>query len=189
MGRDKLELPVGGLPLIHRVYSALEGGCEEILVVASGDWEQRALHGLKTRTVSDLRPGRAGPLAGIEAGLSAARNDRAFVAAADMPFIPEELVAYLLELVGEEGTKVAVPRYEGRLHPLCAAYRREVLADLSFALNTGVRAVHEFLESLGGVRYVEGELAHFGAPSLFLMSVNSPEDLDRARWLAGGEEP
>ena len=189
MGRDKLKLPVGGLPLIHRVYSALEGECEEILVVGSGVWEQRVLHGLKARTVYDLRPGRAGPLAGIEAGLSAARNDRVFVAAADMPFIPEDLAACLLELVGEEGTKVAVPRYGGRLHPLCAAYRREVLADLSSALNMGVRAVHGFLENLDGVRYVEEELAHFGEPSLFLMNVNSPEDLDRARRMAGSEEP
>jgi molybdopterin-guanine dinucleotide biosynthesis protein A len=112
-----------------------------------------------------------------------------FVAAGDMPFIPEELVGALLELVDGEGVRVAVPRYGGRLHPLCAAYRREVLVDLSFSLNLGVRAVHTFLENIDGVRYVEEELALFGDPELFLMNVNSPEDLELAQRLSESGKP
>ena len=138
--------------------------------------------------VPDLRPGRAGPLAGIEAALAAAENDRVFVAAGDMPFIPEELAGSLLELLGGE-VRVAVPRYGGRLHPLCAAYHREVLADLSFTLNLGVRAIHTFLENIDGVRYVEDGLALFGEPERFLMNVNSPGDLEKARRLAGTDSP
>lgn len=190
MGRDKLGLMVGGKMLVHRVYQVLQSRCEEVLVVGSGDQRRLAIGGLKKgRPVDDLRPGRAGPLAGIEAGLAAATNDRVFVAAGDMPFLPEELVGSLLELVVRENVRVAVPRYAGRLHPLCAAYRREVLPDLSFALNGGVRAVHAFLENLSGVRYVEEELEHFGDPDLFLMNVNSQEGLERARRLAREDGP
>lgn len=180
MGRNKLDLTVGDEKLIHRVQDVLRGVCEEVLVVGAPVSKQRTPleH---ARSVADLRPGRLGPLAGLEAGLAAARNDRVFVAAGDMPFLPGELVEFLLEILGERDVRVAVPRYGGRLHPLCAAYRRDVLTDLSFVLNLGVRAAQEFLESLDGVRHVEEELERFGDPEISLMNVNSPEDLQRAR--------
>lgn len=189
MGRDKLGLTVGNKPLVRRAYDVLQDRCDEIFVVGSGDREQLVPAGLgEARTVPDLRPGRSGPLAGIEAGLASARNELVFVAAGDLPFVPGELVDFLLELLAEEGVRVAAPRYEDRLHPLCAAYRREVLADLSFVLNMGVRAVHTFLENLDGVRYVEKELGYFGDPGTFLMNVNSPEDLERAQRLSEADE-
>lgn len=183
MGRDKLSLAVGGVPLIHRAYNALAGSCDEVLIVASEESLQD--YGIPARSVADLRPGRKGPLAGLEAGLAAARNDYVFVAAGDAPFVPEELVGFLLECLREDNVRVAVPRYGGRLHPLCAAYERAVLADLSFSLNIGVRAMHDFLESIKGVRRVEDELGGFGDPEVFLMNVNSPEDLARARSTVG----
>jgi molybdopterin-guanine dinucleotide biosynthesis protein A len=52
---------------------------------------------------------------------------------------------------------------------------------VSSALADGVRAVHEFLERLDHVDYVEKGLQRFGAPGLLLMNVNYPEDLERAR--------
>lgn len=189
MGRDKLGLSVGEKPLIRRVYEVLQDRCSETLVVGGpADPEWLASNGLTgARPVEDLRPGRAGPLAGIEAGLASARNDSVIVVAGDLPFLPGELVGFLLELLEREGVRVAVPCHGGRLHPLCAAYRREVLADLSFVLNMGVRAVHTFLENLDGVRPVEGELGYFGDPELFLMNVNSPQDLERAQRLSGAD--
>jgi molybdopterin-guanine dinucleotide biosynthesis protein A len=132
------------------------------------------------RCVPDLRPGREGPLAGIEAGLTAARHDSALVVAGDMPFVSESLLELLVELVAEPGVLAAVPRYGGRMHPLCAAYDREALPALRSALDRDMRAVHEFLERLDGVRFVE-DLGCFGNPELFLMNVNTPEDLQRAR--------
>lgn len=183
MGRDKLSLPVGGVPLVRRVYDVLALVCEEVLVVASE--EPARDYGLPARTVADLRPGREGPLAAMEAGLAAARNDHVFVAAGDAPFVSADLVGFLLERVAGSEVRAAVPRYGGRPHPLCAAYERDILADLSSTLNLGVRAVREFLESLDDVTYVEDELERFGDPETFLMNVNSPEDLEKARSVLG----
>jgi hypothetical protein len=47
--------------------------------------------------------------------------------------------------------------------------------------------VHEFLERLDHVDYIEKGLQRFGDPGLLLMNVNYPEDLDRARrsWRGG----
>jgi molybdenum cofactor guanylyltransferase len=79
------------------------------------------------------------------------------------------------------GVAAVVPRNRGRTHPLCAAYDRETLPDVRAALDGGVRSVREFLQGLDAVEYVEEGLRRFGEPDLFLMNVNSPEDLERAR--------
>ena len=176
MGRDKLPLKVGDTTLLERVHESLVSRCAEILIVGGGGCVFP-----ETRCVSDLRPGRQGPLAGIEAALLAARYRSVFVAAGDMPFLTGELVDYLLGLLSDHAP-AAVPRFGGRPHPLCAAYSREVQPAVSGALDRGVRSVRGLLKGLPGVRYVgEEELRRCGDPNLLLMNVNSPEDLARAR--------
>ena len=179
MGRDKLSLTVGGVPLIQRAYNALAAICDEVLIVTPEGSPRD--YGISALPVADIRPGRKGPLAGLEAGLAASRNDYVFVTAGDAPFVSRELAVFLLGCLSENGVRVAVPRYGGRLHPLCAAYERSVLADLSFALNLGVSAVRDFLENIEGVYEVGDELRRFGDPEVFLTNVNSPEDLEQAR--------
>jgi molybdopterin-guanine dinucleotide biosynthesis protein A len=184
MGRDKLGLEVDGVPLLRRVYDALSARCTEIVVVGEGGaW----LEGV--RRISDERPGAQGPLAGLEAGLAAVTNRLVFVAAGDMPFLQGNLVDYLLERLQERDACAVVPRHRGRIHALCAAYDREILACVRSALDEGVRAVHRLLEVLDRVEYVEEGLRRFGDPDVFLMNVNSPEDLDRARRGARRETP
>lgn len=176
MGTDKLSLEVGGTSLLRRVHDALATRCLEVLVVGN---EGAHLQGV--RRITDERPGGQGPLAGLEAGLAAARNPLVFVAAGDMPFLPESLVGYLLRRLEESGTGAVVPRYRGGTHPLCAAYDRGLLPRVASALDGGVRSVRAFLEGLDEVEYVGEELRRFGDPDLYLMNVNAPEDLKRAR--------
>ena len=176
MGRDKLPLKVGDTTLLERVHEALASRCAEILIVGGGGCVSP-----ETRRVSDLRPGRQGPLAGIEAALLAARYQSVFIAAGDMPFLTGDLVGYLLGLLSDPRPAV-VPRFGGRPHPLCAAYSRAVQPAVSSALDRGVRSVRGLLEGLPGVRYVgEEELRRCGDPNLLLLNVNSPEDLTQAR--------
>lgn len=180
MGREKLTIEIGGLTLIEHVNNALSGSCHEVLVVGGG---KVGLEGVKH--VADERPGSQGPLAGIEAGLAAAKYDHVFVAAGDMPFLPQGLVEYLLERLDRGNFVAVIPHHAGRSHPLCGAYARAVLPRVRDALDGGARAVHEFLEEAGGVEYVGGELLRIGDPDLMLMNVNSPRDLERARREAG----
>ena len=183
MGRDKLLLEVGGVPLLQRVGDALSTRCAEIIVVGGGGAAARVEGGHR---VSDARQG-LGPLAGMEAGLAAARNRAVFVAAGDMPFLSASLIGYLLERLGGRGVPAAVvPRHRGRIHPLCAAYDREIIPLVASALDSGVRSVREVLENMDSVEYVEGELRRFGDPDLYLMNVNSPDDLERAQARCGG---
>jgi molybdopterin-guanine dinucleotide biosynthesis protein A len=182
MGRDKLLLEVGGVPMLRRVGDVLSARCVETIVVGGGG-EAAGLE--KARRISGERPGGLGPLAGMEAGLAAARYGLVFVAAGDMPFVSAELVGYLLERLEGRGVSAVVPFRGGRIHPLCAAYDRDILPRVRAALDGGVRSVRELLEGMDSVEYVERELRRFGEPDLLLMNVNSPEDLDRARASCG----
>lgn len=179
MGREKLTIELAGLPLIEHVKNALAGCCSEVLVVGGIRLEG-------ARYVADERPGGQGPLAGIEAGLAAARFEHVFVAAGDMPFLTQSLVEYLLERLERAGALAVVPRFGDRSHPLCAAYSRALSSRVGRALDHGVRAVHGFLEDLDGVEYVWEELRRFGDPELLLLNVNSPAELERARREAEG---
>jgi molybdopterin-guanine dinucleotide biosynthesis protein A len=181
MGRDKLPMEVGGVPLLRRVRDVLSARCTDIVVVGAGGDSVRLG---EIRRISDDRWGGLGPLAGMETGLAAAKNRLVFVAAGDMPFLSVDLVCYLLERL-EGGVCAVVPRHRGTTHPLCAAYDRGILSRVRSALDGGVRSVGAFLESLDRAEYVEGELGRFGDPDLFLMNVNSPEDLRRARARCG----
>lgn len=179
MGRDKLLLRVGGETLVERVSTALSARCEEVILAGRGESPPGVL------AVADARPGQ-GPLAGMEAGLTAARYPLVFVAAGDMPFLSVRLVDYLLGVLKEHGALAAVPDDRGRRHPLCAAYSREVLPRLRLAMDGGVRAARGFRDGLDAVVYVpEAELRPLGDPDLLLMNVNSPEDLARARSVVG----
>jgi molybdopterin-guanine dinucleotide biosynthesis protein A len=180
MGREKLSLEVGGLPLIAHVRNALSPSCREVLVVGG-----ESLRLEQVRYVSNERAGGQGPLAGIEAGLAASNYDHVFVAAGDMPFLSPGLVGYLLERLGRGGFAAVIPHHGGRDHPLCGAYARALLPGVSAALDAGARAVGQFLQGTGGVEYVGEELWRFGEPDLLLMNVNSPRDLERARRGAG----
>jgi len=178
MGQNKLPLELDGVPLITRVHRTLDPVCEKVLIVG-GDGPSPP----RARRIPDLRPDNTGPLAGIEAGLRAARRPSVFVAAGDMPFLTVGLVRFLLGLLAERGVPAVVPRWGGRLHPLCAAYERDaVLPEVEAALDAGVRAVREVVGGLPGVLYVgDAQLWAFGDPDRLLMNVNSPEDLARAR--------
>jgi molybdopterin-guanine dinucleotide biosynthesis protein A len=175
MGGDKLGEEIGGVPLLHRVLSSLKGVCSEVLVVGDGGPCPPGV-----RRVFDLRPGRQGPLAGMEAGLAAASFPAVFVAAGDMPFASPALAAHLVGLVAAGRAEAAVPRHAGRAQPLFAAYDRGVLEQVSAALDAGRRSAAGLLERLGRVEYVE-ELERFGDPGLLFMSVNTPGDLEVAR--------
>jgi len=177
MGREKHSLEVGGVPLIERVRDALAGSCEEVLVVGEGGGIR--LEGVGYATGE--RAGGLGPLAGMETGLARARYPLVFVAAGDMPFLTQGLVGYLLGRLGKVGVLAVVPRYRGRLHPLCAAYKRALLPRLSAALDGGMRAVRGFLEEINQVEYVDEELQQFGDPARLLMNINTPGDLKLAR--------
>src|SRR5204862_1990371 len=71
------------------------------------------------RTIRDIVPG-CGPLGGLHAALTAAREDAVFVVACDMPYVTAAFAEYLFSLAGD--VAVVVPWTERRYHPPSAVY-------------------------------------------------------------------
>jgi molybdenum cofactor guanylyltransferase len=198
MGRDKLWLPLGedGVSLIQRVVARVLPLAEELLFSANASerFEALASHlrgqGVSAQVVPDLYPG-AGPLAGLHAGLNAARCDTLLAVAGDMPFVNPALVAYLVDLL--PGFDVVIPELshprtgEPVKEPLHALYRRSCLGAAAARLAAGDRPMLSFLADVR-VRVVPpDEIRRFDPDLRSFFNVNTPEDWRAAGQLLAGE--
>lgn len=131
MGGPKALLPVAGTTLAAWQLNRLGREFGEVLV--------SALPGLSpppgVRAIADLREGRQGPLAGIEAGLAAASRDALVVVACDLPRVEPATLARLV--AAADGHDAAAPRVGGRPEPVCACYRKRALRAIAGRLTAG----------------------------------------------------
>jgi len=132
MGRPKAWLEVGDTYLLRYVAERLAPAFSEVMV--SFAEPEQLEQPVPYRVVFDRRVS-AGPLAGLEAGLAAARNEVIFAVACDMPYVTQEVAQ--LAVVAARRCDAAIPRIDGRPEPVCGAYRRSALPFITGAVNTG----------------------------------------------------
>jgi len=173
MGRPKPWLEVGHTILLRWVADRLAPEFEEV-IVAFAEPEQLE-QPIPYRVVFD-RKLSAGPMAGIEAGLAAARLDPVFAIACDMPFVTREVAA--MAVAAARMCDAAVPRIDGRPEPVCAAYRRSALPVITASLDAGNRRAADVLAGLE-VTWLED------VSSAVVRSLNTPDDYLRFRTEVG----
>jgi molybdopterin-guanine dinucleotide biosynthesis protein A len=169
MGRPKAWLEVGDTYLLRHVAERLAPAFSEVMVSFAEPEQLEAP--VPYRVVFDRRPS-AGPLAGLEAGLAAARNEVIFAIACDMPYATQEVAQ--LAVAAARSCDAAIPRVDGRPEPVCAAYRRSALPFITGAVNTGRFKAAELAAELD-VTWLEGLDARL------FQSLNTPSDLERFR--------
>jgi molybdopterin-guanine dinucleotide biosynthesis protein A len=167
MGRPKAWLEVGDTFLLRHVVDNLAPAFSEVMV--SFAEPEQLEQPVPYRVVFD-RKFSAGPLAGLEAGLLAARNEVTFAVACDMPYVTQEVAN--MAVAAARRCDAALPRIDGRPEPVCGAYRRSALPFITGALNTGRLKASDIANDLD-VTWLEGL-----DPKLF-RSLNTPEDLER----------
>ncbi|MCY4111712.1 MAG: molybdenum cofactor guanylyltransferase [Chloroflexi bacterium] len=174
MGRDKRLLPWGtdadGRPrtLLQAVVDTLAAVTDDVIVVANDQPEIRG-----ARVMPDAIPG-SGSLGGILSGIEAARHERVFVAAADMPFLNTTLVRDLLDRL--EGHDAVVPIVGGRPEPLHAVYGPAVGAAARRQIARGQLKIALAFEGLDVLRVPEAELRALDPELRSFRNVNTPED-------------
>lgn len=178
MGANKALLAVGdGETLVGRVVANLRVLSDDIVLVSNAP---ELYADLPVRHCADRFPG-AGPLAGLHAGLHAAHNRWAFLAACDMPLVDHRLVRYMALLT--EGYDAVAPRIEQAVEPLHALYSQACLPAIEASLQAGQRRMISFYPAVR-VRYVEGrEIAIFDREGRTFANANTPEDWERLRAL------
>ena len=169
MGVDKAHAIFAGRALALLVAERAASVCNSISAV--GDPALYSDLGLPV--IPDTRPGH-GPLAAIEAALTATDAEANLILACDMP----ALAPGILEELFEAGGDIAVPRHgTGEIEPLCAVYSRRALPAIREVLDSGIRGVTEALRHLAltscEVRYVR-----VSDPAAFA-NLNTPEDWRR----------
>ncbi len=175
LGEDKALLAVGGESMAARAARKLAAVCAEVVAADGG-------RGIVPGFPSVPDGLGRGPAAGVLGAAAAYPERTLLVLACDLPEVPEALLA---ELAGAAGAAWVVPRWQGRLEPLCARYGPAALAALARRAAAGRFALHELIEEPAlAVAFVEGEaLARFGPPTRLFLNLNTPEDL--ARWRSG----
>jgi molybdopterin-guanine dinucleotide biosynthesis protein A len=156
MKADKAGLDVGGRTLLGHVLAQVEPLFDEILVSLSPGQRlapDRTAAPKRTRSAGSSAPGGRpairlvedeaaglGPLAGILAGLKAARNEACMVIACDIPDMDVPLLRALASATG--GSEITVPvGPSGLYEPLFALYRKSVVPRIESLLASGERSV------------------------------------------------
>jgi molybdenum cofactor guanylyltransferase len=164
-GTDKALVEIDGRPMADRVAAVLESaGCAPVVFVGGDGDRLTAITGREV--VADTWPGE-GPLgAVIDALRWFDRLDTCgvVVAACDLPDLTVEAVQ---SVAGEDGAiAVAVA---GRMHPSLAYWTTSTADHVEALFRSGVRAVHEALDTLGATQVAVDAAA--------LHNVNRPSDL------------
>lgn len=168
-GVDKGLRVLRGKSMVEWVLERFAPQVDEVLINANQNLDVYARFG--RRVIPDEIGGFAGPLAGLQRGLSEARHPLVATAPCDTPFLPMDLVARLREALEAGAAQLAVARTGDQPHPVFCLCRREVLPHLTQFLATGGRKIDAWYATLKVV-----EVLFDDQPEAF-SNVNTLEEL------------
>jgi molybdopterin-guanine dinucleotide biosynthesis protein A len=164
LGGAKATVEVCGRPLLAWSLDALRAAVPDVVVIAKPG---TPLPDCDAPVHRD-EPEEFHPRHGIVSALRRGDGRPVVVVPCDMPLVPAALLEVLLDVV-EDGAPAAIPRAEGRVHPLCGAYAAEALAHLEAADRD--EPLTRTLDDLGAV------VLHADAAADRMLNVNTRADL------------
>lgn len=174
---DKAMIVLAGETLLQRAVARLSPQVDDLAINANGD---PARFGHMGTVIADADDSRAGPLAGVLAGLDHAAKTGAshiVTAAVDTPFFPLDLIARLREAAAE-GVPLACAKTGDRTHPVFGLWPVDLADDLRAAMADGLRKVDRWTAVHGCAEAV------FEADSVDpFFNINTPDDLAEAERL------
>src|SRR5688572_19864630 len=168
-GVDKGLQPLRGKPMVEWVLARFAPQVGEIIINANQNLPTYEKYG--HRVVSDAIGGFAGPLAGLHAGLNAARHPLVVTVPCDSPFLPNDLVGRLQASL--KNHDLAVAKTGAQPHPVFALMKREVRESLEGFLASGGRKIDAWYAAL---KVVE---VSFDDEADALRNVNTLDELKR----------
>lgn len=174
MGRNKALLlqQQTGLTMIEVVIANL-APMTQTIIISTNTPEDYAF--LSLPCIPDHFPDQ-GPMAGLEAGLTALQTDMVFLVACDMPFIQGALLEYLI--TQSAGYDAIVPLGpDEQPEPVCALYQNTCLPSLREHLQQGNVGMRRWLRDLH-INLIPTDLVRVYDPQLISFSnLNTPDDL------------
>lgn len=182
-GINKALLEVGGRRIVQWVADSLTELFREVIVITNSPEDFRFL-GLPM--FQDRVPG-CGSLGGLYTGLSYCSGDYGFLVACDMPFLRQDVISYMVGMIAAQD--VVIPRVRGHLEPLHALYSRRCLPFIEGLLAHADLKILNLFDEVEVVELAEAELAGFDPQFRFIINLNNPEDLAKAREIVREMDP
>lgn len=152
-GVDKGLQDYSGKPLVQWSIERLASQVDEIIISANRHLDRYAAFGYSVVTDTNGES-YAGPLAGLQAGLNAARHGLLLCVPCDTPLLPNDLALRLFAGLGDG--PIAVARCNEHPQPTVCLLRREILPSLDKFLASGERRMGWWQRQNGAV-YVDFE--------------------------------
>jgi len=166
-GRDKGLLQWRGEPLVAHIHHTVRPLTDDLVI--SCNRNQQAYAAYADQLVGDAEADFPGPLAGVIAGLKAARHEWVVLLACDSPLVDRALIAALLE-AAVASDSAAMVRQGGYWQPMFSVLPRRVLPVLERAWAAGERSLQKALlrEAVQGLECAEDDrrLSNFNSPEL-----------------------
>ena len=174
-GTNKAFKQVGKASIFEHIYGIFRELFDQILLVTNQPEKYLAWDIPMATDLIDIRSS----LTGLHTGLFHTATPYAFFAACDTPFLKKEVVQVVLNAI-EPNLDIVVPQTELGYEPLCAAYSRHCLLEKrQFQIQRLFKTMRTLKISETTLRDIDPDLISF-------FNINTPEDLERARQMAGG---
>ena len=148
-GRDKGLLQWRGEPLIAHLQRLARPLTDDLIISCNRNLEHYAPYA--DQLVSDDSPDFPGPLAGIRAGLFAARHEHLLILPCDVPQIDERLLADLRQIAQRNPQVPVMVRHGEFWEPLLCIIPTGLKDQVERAWQAGERSPRKVLLQLGGV--------------------------------------
>ncbi|MFQ2192353.1 molybdenum cofactor guanylyltransferase MobA [Aeromonas jandaei] len=166
-GEDKGWVELAGRPLIAHVLERLRPQVDEILINANRSHDR---YQVLAPVISDDNRDYLGPLAGMQAGLAAARHDWVLFVPCDGPALPPDLMSRFRAALTPD-TELVVAHDGDWLQPVVALLHTSLLPSLSAALAGGERKIDIWF-----ARHNMVVVSFADQPDAFI-NLNSPDEL------------
>ncbi|MDG2149405.1 MAG: NTP transferase domain-containing protein [Planctomycetota bacterium] len=177
-GGRKADRPLGSGRLMDRVLDVAHAVSDDVLLLG----RDRGLEAPGVRRLPDESALR-GPLAGLAAGLRAARNAWSLLLPCDMPHARTEVVSKLWSARGNLSSARAVTVHSGGMsQPFHALYHRDVLSEVlavGHSSRPSLRSLLADLAAQGRLLDIHVESLGSHADGHFLEDVDTPADFAR----------
>lgn len=167
--QDKGLLPFKNHALISYPLAAMAPLVDQLLISANRNQDRYRQFGYPV--IGDLNPSFDGPLAGMLAAMQAAVNPILLIAPCDSPLVSASHLQRLLSALLTENAEIAAAFDGARLHPVFAALRTDLQAELRDYLERGERKLQSWFEQHALVKVDFSDI-----PEVFV-NVNTPEEL------------
>ena len=148
-GQDKGLLEWHGRPLIEHLQRLVRPLTDDLIISCNRNHDRYAPYA--DQLVSDDSPDFPGPLAGIRAGLAAARHAHLLILPCDVPQIDARLLAELRETAQRDPSLPVMVRHGEFWEPLICIIPTHLQAEVEQAWHAGERSPRKIFLQLGAV--------------------------------------